>query len=185
MGRGTVRRAAVVLGLALALAAPADAGAQEAVAVDRGARVRVWTFLQEAVAVDRGARVRVWTFLPDVPPIEGEFERWTGSELLLYQGERSRTIDIDDIDILEVSEGRSFNTTGAIVGGVLGAAAGGALACATVNRDDYGVFCGGQSDTEVVVGAVLGAAAGAALGGLLFRVERWVPVPLLGLIGRP
>jgi hypothetical protein len=155
--------ALLVLALVLALATPAGA--------------------QEGATVQRGARVRVWTFEPSADPILGEFERWTGSELLLYQGEVARTIAFDDIDILEVSEGRRFNTVGAVIGGALGAAAGGALACATVNRDDYGVFCGGQSDTEVFVGAVLGAAAGVVVGGLLIRAERWVPVPLLGLLG--
>lgn len=56
---------------------------------------------------------------------------------------------------------------GGAAGLVLGAAAGAAAGC-HFNRDDYGVFCGGQSDTTVFIGAALGAAAGTALGMWLF-----------------
>ena len=157
-------RLALVLALAACLALPADARAQD------------------GPVLQRGARVRVWTFEPTAAPRTGEFERWDGSSLLIYEGERAVTFPFDDIDIVEVSGGRSYSTVGIIVGGVLGAAVGGALGCAA-NRDDYGVYCGGQSDTKVFVGAALGAAAGAALGALVTRAERWVPVPLLGLGG--
>jgi hypothetical protein len=53
---------------------------------------------------------------------------------------------------------------------VLGAAVGGALAC-FANRDDYGVYCGGQNDTVVVIGAVIGAGVGGWIGAVLPR--RW------------
>ena len=128
--------------------------------------------------MQRGARVRVTTF--EGAPSTGEFERWDGSSLLIYDGDEPVSFAFDDIDVLELSQGRSASTVGVVVGGLLGAAAGAALGCAA-NRDDYGVFCGGQSDTKVFVGAALGAAAGAALGALLVRVERWLPVPLLSL----
>jgi LytS/YehU family sensor histidine kinase len=62
-----------------------------------------------------------------------------------------------------------------VVGLLLGAAAGGVIAC-TANRDAYGVFCGGQDDTKLVIGAAIGGAAGATLGALLFRRERWTAV---------
>ena len=155
-------RTGVMLALAACLALPAHA------------------LGQEGATVERGARVRVWTFEPSAGPRIGEFERWDGSTLVIYDGEEPLSYAFEDVDILEVSGGRAFNTTGAVIGGVLGAAAGGALGCAA-NRDSYGVYCGGQSDTKVFVGAALGAAVGAALGGLVFGVERWVPVPLLGL----
>ncbi len=68
--------------------------------------------------------------------------------------------------------------TWGIVGGVLGAAAGGfALGC-LANRDSYGVLCGGQNDTKLAIGAVTGGLAGAALGALLGRRERWRPAAL-------
>jgi hypothetical protein len=133
---------------------------------------------QEGARVQRGARVRVTTF--DGAPSTGEFERWDGSTLLIYDRDEPRTFAFDDIDVLELSQGRSASTVGVVVGGLLGAAVGGALGCAA-NRDDYGVYCGGQSDTKVFVGAALGAAAGAALGALLIRVESWLPVPLISL----
>jgi hypothetical protein len=155
-------RAGVVLALAACLALPARALGQE------GARV------------ERGARVRVWTFEPGARPRTGEFERWDGSTLVIYDGEEAVSYAFEDVDILELSGGRAFNTTGAVIGGILGTAAGGALGCAA-NRDSYGVYCGGQSDTKVFVGAALGAVVGVALGGLVFGGERWVPVPLLGL----
>ena len=155
-------RSVVVLALATCLAMPARALGQQ------GPRV------------ERGARVRVWTFEPAADPRTGEFERWDGSTLVIYDGAEPISYAFEDVDILEVSGGRAFNTIGAVIGGVLGAAAGGALGCAA-NRDSYGVYCGGQSDTKVFVGAALGAAVGAALGGLAFGIERWVPVPLLGL----
>jgi hypothetical protein len=157
----TIRRVAVFW-LALAVSLPALAQGQEGPSVRRGARVRVTTF--------------------DGAPSTGEFERWDGSSLLIYDRDEPLTFAFDDIDVLEVSQGRSTSMVGVVIGGLLGTAAGGALGCAA-NRDDYGVFCGGQSDTKVFVGAALGAAAGAALGALLFRVERWIPIPLLSLDG--
>ncbi|MGE0553861.1 MAG: hypothetical protein AB7R55_10575 [Gemmatimonadales bacterium] len=44
------------------------------------------------------------------------------------------------------------------------------------NRDSYGVYCAGQSDTKVVLGAALGGAAGAAVGALVFKRRRWRPI---------
>lgn len=66
--------------------------------------------------------------------------------------------------------GRRPNTTGGIIGFVVGAAAGATVGC-LANKDDYGVFCGGQDDTKVVVGAVIGGAVGAAVGALVFARE--------------
>ena len=63
---------------------------------------------------------------------------------------------------------RKPNVTGGIIGFVVGAAVGATVGC-LANKDDYGVFCAGQSDTKVVVGALVGGAAGAAIGGLLFK----------------
>jgi gas vesicle protein len=65
---------------------------------------------------------------------------------------------------------RRPNVTGGIIGFVVGAAAGATVGC-LANKDDYGVFCGGQDDTKVVVGAAVGGVVGAAIGALLFRRE--------------
>jgi hypothetical protein len=54
---------------------------------------------------------------------------------------------------------RQPSVVGGVVGFVVGAAAGGLVGCA-MNRDSYGVFCGGQNDTKVVVSAAIGGIAG-------------------------
>jgi uncharacterized membrane protein YeaQ/YmgE (transglycosylase-associated protein family) len=73
--------------------------------------------------------------------------------------------------------GRKPNVTTGIVGAILGAGVGGALGC-LANKDDYGVYCGGQDDTKVIIGAVLGGLAGGAAGALLFKREGWREVPV-------
>ena len=78
---------------------------------------------------------------------------------------------------LERSLGRKRSVLGGVLGFLAGAMAGGTLGC-LANRDDYGVFCGGQSDATVVAGALIGAAAGTAAGGALLRRERWSTVDL-------
>jgi len=69
---------------------------------------------------------------------------------------------------LGAESSRRYSVAGGIGGFILGGVAGGALGC-LANKDDYGVFCGGQDDTKVFVGAALGAAVGAALGAVIFR----------------
>ncbi|HSK18453.1 MAG TPA: hypothetical protein VK912_04895 [Longimicrobiales bacterium] len=68
----------------------------------------------------------------------------------------------------ELDSDRSWSVTGAVVGAVAGAAVGVALGC-LANRDSYGVYCGGQSDTKLVIGGLLGAGAGAWIGAVLPR----------------
>ncbi|HSK17765.1 MAG TPA: hypothetical protein VK912_01395 [Longimicrobiales bacterium] len=67
---------------------------------------------------------------------------------------------------IESDSDRTWSMTGAVVGAIAGAAIGAAVGC-LANRDDYGVFCGGQSDTKVVIGALVGAGAGAWIGAVL------------------
>ena len=67
---------------------------------------------------------------------------------------------------IELDSDRSWSVTGAVVGAVAGAAVGVALGC-LANRDSYGVYCGGQSDTKLVIGGLLGAGAGAWIGAVL------------------
>jgi hypothetical protein len=66
---------------------------------------------------------------------------------------------------------RKPSLLGGVVGFVVGGVAGGLVGCST-NRDDYGVFCAGQSDTKVVLGAAAGGVVGGALGALLFGRNR-------------
>ncbi|HET8625072.1 MAG TPA: hypothetical protein VFM14_16030 [Gemmatimonadales bacterium] len=119
-----------------------------------------------------GARVRVTTAGGAIPMRTGSLQSLTDTTLVLSSGS---SIPLASITRLELSRGRKPNIAAGVVGFLLGGAAGGVLAC-TANRDDYGVFCGGQDDTKLIVGAALGGAAGAVLGALLFRRERWTAV---------
>jgi hypothetical protein len=121
-----------------------------------GARVRVTTTTAKETGLYRGADL---------------------ANLMLEVDATTRTIPRGTIEKLEQSMGKKPNVTTGIVGLLLGAAVGGALGC-LANKDDYGVYCGGQDDTKVIVGAALGGLAGAAAGALLFKKEGWQAVTL-------
>lgn len=70
--------------------------------------------------------------------------------------------------LTEQARVRRSSTTAIVVGSVIGLAAGAAVGC-KINSDDYGVFCGGQSDTTVVVSALIGGAVGGVVGALVSR----------------
>jgi hypothetical protein len=72
--------------------------------------------------------------------------------------------------MVELRQDRELSITGGIVGALLGAAVGGALAC-LANRDSYGAYCAGQNDTVLVIGVVIGAGVGGWIGAVLPR--RW------------
>jgi hypothetical protein len=127
--------------------------------------------------VPAGARVRVTTLPPDGRIQIGTFQGLSGGAMQLRASGSLFTVPLSTVSRLELSTGRKASVPGGVVGGLLGAAAGGALGC-LANRDDYGVFCGGQSDTKVAVGAILGAGAGAWIGAVLLRRERWRDVDL-------
>ena len=122
-----------------------------------------------------GARVRITVVSPRLQTQVGSWRGYRDSTLRLEAGGTVVMIPMRSVARIEQSRGRKPGVAGGVVGLVLGAAAGGALGC-LANRDDYGVFCGGQSDTKVVLGAAVGAAGGAVLGAMLFRRERWMPV---------
>jgi hypothetical protein len=65
--------------------------------------------------------------------------------------------------LLDVGRVRHRSVRGGAIGFVVGAAAGAFVGC-LANRDDYGVLCGGQSDTTVLLGAGLGGVLGAVVG---------------------
>lgn len=137
-----------------------------------------WTAAaQEGPPLTPGARIRVTLLSPGPRTQIGNLQALSDTTLHLLTGSLSVPIPRANIDHLEVSRGRKLSIPGALAGLVLGAAAGGAVGC-LANQDDYGVFCGGQSDTKVTLGVFFGSAAGAALGGLLFRRERWTRLDL-------
>ncbi len=125
-----------------------------------------------------GTRIRITEATS--PPVThvGRLAALSDGYVTLEAGAREGRLPLARIARMEVSEGRPFSVTWGIVGGVLGAAAGGfALGC-LANRDSYGVLCAGQNDTKLAIGAVTGGLAGAALGALLGRRERWRPAAL-------
>jgi hypothetical protein len=80
---------------------------------------------------------------------------------------------VGDVAMSETSQeamrrGHRLSVAGGIGGFLIGGLAGGLAAC-HFNRDSYGVFCAGQSDTKLAIGAATGGLAGAALGAWLFR----------------
>ena len=125
-----------------------------------------------ADTLDPGDRIRVSVVTPTPRLYIGTYQARTDSTLELRSGGSSLTISMRTVTRLEQSRGQKLSVGGGVIGFLVGGAGGAALGC-LANRDDYGVFCGGQSDTKVVVGAALGGAAGAALGAILFRRERW------------
>jgi hypothetical protein len=127
---------------------------------------------QTAPPIERGTRVRVTTTDASVPVRTARFESFTDSTLIVS----GSVIPLSTIQRLESSRQRP-NLLGGAIGLLVGVAAGGAVGCA-VNRDSYGVFCGGQSDAKVAAGAAIGGIAGAALGALLFKRDRWSLVEL-------
>jgi MFS family permease len=127
---------------------------------------------QAVVQLTPATRLRVSAESPVGLVQTGSYRGLTDTTLALFTGGSLVTIPLADITRVEISRGRKPSLAGGIVGFVLGGAAGGVVAC-TANRDDYGVFCGGQNDSKLVVGAALGGAVGAALGALLFRREKW------------
>ena len=123
-----------------------------------------------------GARVRVSTTTPKETRV-GLYRGADQANLMLEVDASTRTIPRGTIEKLEQSMGKKPNVGMGVVGLLLGAAVGGALGC-LANKDDYGVYCGGQDDTKVIVGAALGGIAGAAAGALLFKREGWQAVAL-------
>lgn len=123
-----------------------------------------------------GARVRVVLREPEQTRI-GAYRAADQAGLTLAVDSTTLTIPRENIVRLEQSLGRNPGVPGGIVGALLGAVVGGAVGC-LANKDDYGVYCGGQDDTKVIVGAAVGGVAGAVVGAMLFRTERWRAVEL-------
>jgi hypothetical protein len=109
----------------------------------------------------------------------GTYRGTDQSALSLQVDTTTHRVPRETIAKLEQSMGRKPNVATGIFGAILGAGVGGALGC-LANKDDYGVYCGGQDDTKVIVGAVIGGLAGGAAGALLFKKEGWREVPLPG-----
>jgi len=128
----------------------------------------VWA---QGPALAVGTRVRVVERAPG-PTRTGTYRGAAPTGLILGIDSTTLTLPRERILRLDQSMGRKPNVPAGIAGLLLGVAAGGALGC-LANKDDYGVYCGGQDDTKVIVGATLGGIAGGLIGALLFKTERW------------
>lgn len=142
--------------LLLFLGMPGGLAAQDAFPIPVGTRVRV----------SYGDSVRV-----------GAFAAMTDRQIFISTGAATMEIPLVDVRRLEMSLGRRPSLWGAVGGLGVGGALGFLAGC-DANRDDYGVFCGGQSDRTVALGAALGGVAGAALGAFVFGGVRWAQVLL-------
>lgn len=118
-----------------------------------------------------GTRVRVVERAPG-PTRVGAYRGAGPAGLLLGVDSITLSIPRENILRLEQSLGRKPSVPAGIVGALVGVLAGGALGC-LANKDDYGVYCGGQDDTKVIVGAALGGIAAGILGAVLFKTEHW------------
>jgi hypothetical protein len=134
-----------------------------------------WADAQEPL-LTRGARVRLTLKTPRESRV-ARFEELTDTTLVLSVNSSARVVPLSNIERIEWSQGRKPGILGGVVGFLVGGALGGVAGCAA-NRDSYGVFCGGQSDTKVAVGTAIGGIAGAALGAYLGRHDRWTVVAL-------
>ena len=129
-----------------------------------------------AAAQSPGERLRITATNP-VEVRVGAFQSATPAGVTISIEDQPRLFALERIRQVEASSGRKPSIVAGVLGAVLGAGIGGVIGCAA-NRDSYGVFCGGQSDTKVVVGAVIGGLVGGGAGLLLFQTERWQPVDL-------
>ena len=129
-----------------------------------------------ATAQSPGDRLRISAASPVETRI-GAFQTATPAGLTITVDEHPHVFAFERIRRVEASSGRKPSIVAGVVGALLGAGIGGAIGCAA-NRDSYGVFCGGQSDTKVVVGAVVGGVVLGGAGLLLIQTERWQPVDL-------
>jgi hypothetical protein len=167
-------RVAALVGL-LALAAP-EVLAQEATPLVPGTRVRVGL---PTVADHRGWRIE-------------RVEHLTGTVTALHDdtlsvdvgGSSPTAVALSRVSTIEVSHGTKSNVgKGALIGGLVGVALGGAAHAVGCGSEVYGeeVSCsGGEAAGGVALFGLGGAAAGALIGALIGS-EGWEQVPLSGL----
>ena len=148
------------------------------------------------VPVRPGARVRV-THLPNCPPDTmcvktprqsvGTFLAWKADSLVMESNGDTLAVPLETMTGLDMSRGRTTKAVeGAIIGGLLGAFAGGIIADLTYEaprRRPQGLFGNGFIISDrgratvagVLVGGLGGAVAGALIGGLI-KTDRWQEV---------
>lgn len=152
--------------------------------VEAGARVRMLTVSAGALAGAPGtAHTR----------FVGHLEGASRDSLRIRVGSTDGplvSIDLGDIQELEISDGRKRNPgTGALVGAGVGLGLG-VLAAATLDDCTVGTsrfwfdLCEGEEDV-LILGSVIAGAAWGALIGMFIKSERWVDVPPAALTLAP
>ncbi|HSL68632.1 MAG TPA: hypothetical protein VK864_00255 [Longimicrobiales bacterium] len=131
---------------------------------------------QDTVPLTPGTRLRLTLSAPARVEF-ARFQALTDTALLVAASAAPRVIPLTSIRVLEYSRGYAPSLAGGALGLLLGGAIGATIGCAA-NRDSYGVFCAGQSDTKVAVGTAIGGIAGAALGAYGLRREKWTRLAL-------
>ncbi len=122
---------------------------------------------QEFPSINAGARVRVWTS-PAAEPVTGLVTRLDASTVTIdaEEGDYLITLTRDTITRLDVSRGHRSRGKNALVGALIGVAAGAIVLAASTEKSGIG---GGPGNGLVVlapVGAVVGFMAGSG-------PERW------------
>jgi hypothetical protein len=110
---------------------------------------------------------------------EGSFEGVVDDLLLLGVGSPSQSVAVSVVNVrkVEILERRSRTGWGKVIGGLLGAVAGGIQGGSTFNPEGSLHFKRGWYAT---VGTILGGAAGVAVGpgvGGLFKTDAWIDAP--------
>jgi hypothetical protein len=121
------------------------------------------------------ADVRLRVTLVESPAQVGRLASLTRDTLVLTTATGPHAVATGSIRMLERSRGRAPHLGAGVAGLLVGGAMGGAVGC-HFNRDDYGVYCLGQSDRTLAVGAAIGGAIGATAMAMLFGRERWVQI---------
>jgi hypothetical protein len=156
--------------------------------------VAILTFMPLAsataqVPIRQGARVRV-TRLPICPPtcVGGPprqdvvtFVTWSGDTLLAQSNGNTIVLPLDAVTKLEVSQGQKSHTgVGAVIGFLVGGAAGAAIGYASYSCEGWSCLGYGpwpSAGVGLAIGGVGGLVAGALIGSAI-KTDRWEEVPL-------
>jgi hypothetical protein len=143
---------------------------------------------QDSLAVEPGARIRIHTTdIEDCQPCIGTLVSLDADQVVFMPGPRSsRTIPRSEISRLEVSIRHTTGTRrgaaiGGLIGGILGLGAG-LVGGARGNVDCEGkcTSCWGPAALGIVVGGGLGAGTGGVVGSLS-QSDEWQSLPLESL----
>jgi len=158
----------------------APLSAQDGLGLIPGSRVRV-TVEKSAIQLPPGS----YRPLSDTTLVQstGVYESLTETTLLLASDSSTFAIPRTSLLRVEQSRGKGRSVGGGIIGFVVGAVAGVAVAC-LASRDPSGVPCEFEGrNSQLYLGVAVGGGAGAWLLATVFGSERWdvIDVPMTSL----